>query len=152
VLDADALRGAPEGLRGASVLTPHAGEFARVFGAVGVDKVAAVRAAAVRVGAVVLLKGADTVVAAPDGRVAINTNAPAWLATAGAGDVLAGVIAGFLAQGMGDWEAACAGAWVHGAAAARVGPGLVAEDLLGAFAGVLQDVGAQGAAGKKSIF
>ena len=135
VVDADGLTasaGAPEALRGATVLTPHGGEFARVFGAPGGDRVAAVRAAAAQSGAVVLLKGADTIIAAPDGRVAINDTAPAWLATAGSGDVLAGAIAGLLAQGMAPWEASCAAVWLHGAAARNVGPGLVADDLVGA--------------------
>ena len=132
VVDADALSicaGAPDRLRGATVLTPHAGEFARVFGPPGADRLAAARAAALRTGAVVLLTGADTIVAAPDGRAVVNDNAPPWLATAGAGDVLAGIIAALLGQGMPAWEAACAASWLHGAAATRAGPGLIAEDL-----------------------
>lgn len=133
VADADALgacAGQPDALRGAAVLTPHEGEFTRLFGPPGPDKLAATRSAAHSIGSVVLLKGADTVVAAPDGRAVVNSNAPPWLATAGAGDVLAGITGALLAQGMPAWEAACAAAWLHGHAAAQHGPGLIAEDLI----------------------
>jgi hydroxyethylthiazole kinase-like uncharacterized protein yjeF len=151
VLDADALTAlARDGglvamLHGDCVLTPHGGEFARLFPDIAArlaaqprtgpaySKVDATREAAVRAGCVVLFKGADTVVASPDGRCAVNSaaydRAAPWLATAGAGDVLAGLIAGLLAQRMSAFDAAACGAWLHGDAAARFGPGLIAEDL-----------------------
>ena len=120
---------APERLKGAAVITPHGGEFKRVFGAPGSDEIAAVRAAAQRIDAVVVLKGATTLVAAPDGRVAINTHATSALGTAGSGDTLTGIIAALLAAGMEPWDAACAGVWLHGEAGLQAGPWLVAEDL-----------------------
>jgi hydroxyethylthiazole kinase-like uncharacterized protein yjeF len=145
VLDADALTSFaddPASLRDALkarpktnvVMTPHEGEFTSLFSDITeVSKVNSkyrkAQAAASWIGGIVLYKGADTVVAAPDGRAAIADNAPAWLATAGSGDVLAGMIGGLLAQGMLAFEAACAAAWLHGEAGNEAGPGLISEDL-----------------------
>ncbi|MFZ0606728.1 MAG: NAD(P)H-hydrate dehydratase, partial [Xanthobacteraceae bacterium] len=145
VLDADAMTSfaeAPQRLAEAlkaragraTVMTPHEGEFTRYFGSldekakVG-SKLERARLAASLTSATVVLKGADTVVAAADGRASIAGNAPAYLATAGAGDVLTGIIAGLLAQRMPAFEAASAAVWLHGQAASAFGPGLIAEDL-----------------------
>ncbi|WP_299963259.1 NAD(P)H-hydrate dehydratase [uncultured Roseobacter sp.] len=158
VLDADALtllaqEAAPE-VNGACVLTPHAGEFARLFPDIAArleappesgpaySKVDAARAAAVRAGAVVLLKGRATVIADPGGACILQSgdDATAWLATAGAGDVLAGLICGLLARGMTPFAAAATGAWLHSAAARVVGPGLIAEDLPDAMGAVFREL------------
>jgi hydroxyethylthiazole kinase-like uncharacterized protein yjeF len=150
VVDADALtsfRYDPEDLFACldrdDVLTPHPGEFERVFPgllAKSPERIAAAREAARRAGAVVLLKGPDTVVAAPDGRAAVLLNGAPWLATAGSGDVLAGFIGGLIAQGMESFEAACAGAWIHAACGAGHGPGLIAEDIPGLAPAILAEL------------
>jgi NAD(P)H-hydrate epimerase len=139
VLDADALTsfaGDPgpffDMLSPSAVLTPHEGEFGRLFPgllACSLSRIEAVRTAAATAGCIVLLKGPDTAIAEPNGRVCISTNAPPTLATAGSGDVLAGFIAGLLAQGMDPFKAAAAAAWLHGEAANLFGPGLISEDL-----------------------
>ncbi len=163
VLDADALTllaADPDlmsGLHDTCILTPHAGEFARLFPDIAarraavagegdaLAKAAAARAAAERAGAVVLLKGADTVIATPDGQVAIHAAAGAmaapWLATAGAGDVLSGFIAGLLGRGLAPFAAAKAGAWLHAECARQFGPGLIAEDLPDMLPRVLRGLG-----------
>jgi hydroxyethylthiazole kinase-like uncharacterized protein yjeF len=140
IADADALtacKNAPEKLSGTTIITPHEGEFTRVFGPIGPDKLTRVREAARQTGAVTLLKGPDTIIASPDGRAAINNNAPPWLATGGTGDVLSGIIAALLAQNMPPFEATCAAVWYHGAAASKAGPGMIAEDLPGQLPGVM---------------
>jgi NAD(P)H-hydrate epimerase len=148
VLDADAITvfgSAPADLfsaiQGPALLTPHEGEFRRLFPDLTAvpAKVERARQAAHRSGATVLLKGPDTVIASPDGRAVINVHASPGLATAGAGDVLAGIAVGLLAQGLSPFAAAAAAAWLHGDCALRFGrPGLIAEDLVGQIPDALQ--------------
>jgi NAD(P)H-hydrate epimerase len=130
--------------KGQVVLTPHEGEFARLFkrskDKTQKAKINDVVEAAKQSGAVVLLKGAETVIASPDGKFVVNENAPATLATAGSGDVLAGIITGLLAQRMDSFDAACAGAWIHAEAANLFGKGLIAEDLPNLVAQVLNKI------------
>jgi hydroxyethylthiazole kinase-like uncharacterized protein yjeF len=133
VLDADACRllGDPARLRGQdAVLTPHEGEFRQLFGKLAGSKPEQALAAAAACDGVVVFKGPDTLVAAPDGRLGFAPPAPAWLATAGSGDVLAGVIAALRARGMPAFEAACAAVWLHGRAAERAGPTMISDDLV----------------------
>lgn len=147
VLDADALTvfsgqaaALFEALNDHCVLTPHEGEFTRLFGELPGTRVDRAVTASHMAGAVVVLKGAKTVIAHPDGRVAVNDHASPLLATAGSGDVLAGMILGLLAQGMPVFEAACAAVWIHGEAALRFGPGLVAPDIVEQIPGILREL------------
>jgi len=149
VLDADAitLLACDASLRGKlanTILTPHEGEYLALASALRLDTTAdkptRAMVLAQRLGAIVLLKGADTCIATPDGACIRNDNGPVWLATGGTGDVLAGMITGLVAQGMPLFDAACAGAWIHGAAAQTFGPGMIAEDLLIEIPATLQSI------------
>ena len=133
VIDADGIThlGDPERLKGQdAIITPHEGEFRKLFGDIGGSKPARALEAARRSGAVVVYKGDDTLVASPDVLIGFRPPAPAWLASAGTGDVLSGVIAALRARGMAGFEAACAAAWLHGRAAEFAGPNMIADDLL----------------------
>jgi hydroxyethylthiazole kinase-like uncharacterized protein yjeF len=135
VIDADAIShlGDPARLKGQdAVITPHEGEFRRFFPDIGGSKSERALEAARRSGAVVVYKGGDTLVASPEGRLAFRPPAPAWLASAGTGDVLAGMIAAMRARGMAAFEAACAAVWLHGTAARIAGPQMIADDLAAA--------------------
>lgn len=135
VIDADAIThmGDPGRLRGQdAVITPHEGEFRKLFGDLPGTKSGQALEAARRSGAIVVYKGADTLVASPDGRLGFRPPAPGWLASAGTGDVLSGMIAALRARGMPAFEAACAGVWLHGRAAVLAGPHMIADDLVAA--------------------
>lgn len=140
VIDGDAIGhlGEPERLRGQdAILTPHEGEFRRLFGEIGETKPERAMEAARRSGAVVVYKGAETIIAAPDGRLGFAPPAPAWLATAGTGDVLAGMVAALRARGLPAFEAGCAAVWLHGRAAEAAGPHMIADDLAAAIPAAL---------------
>lgn len=143
VIDADAIGhiGEPERLRGHdAIITPHDGEFAKLFPGLEGDKPTRTLAAAAATRAVVVYKGPDTLIAAPDGRLAFAPPAPPWLATAGTGDVLAGMIAALRARGLLSFDAACAAVWLHGRAAEQAGPGMIADDLVRAIPRVITDL------------
>ena len=140
VLDADAIRLWPELHNREFVVTPHEGEFSRYFGTFEGDAADRAVQAAERSGAVIVLKRPNTMIACPNGRVVENKTASRYLAKAGSGDVLAGLIAGLVAQGMTTFEAACAGVWIHGAASERIGPGLVPQDMFQEIRPILRDL------------
>lgn len=140
VIDADALLAKPEVLNEKTVITPHEGEFSRMFPELKGSRAERAQAAARQTGAIVVLKGAQTLISHPDGRLIENDHASAYLASAGAGDVLAGMITGLLAQGVPAFEAASASVWIHGDCALRFGAGLVASDLIDLIPAVLKEV------------
>ena len=140
VLDADGLQELPDALSDNYILTPHEGEFAKAFPDIEGSRVEKATKASKQLGAVVLLKGEETVIVHPDGRIVVNNHASSYLATAGSGDVLAGMIVGLVAQGMPAFEACCAAVWIHGEAAIRFGVGLVASDIPEIIPEILQDL------------
>jgi len=140
VLDADAIRLCGQLGHETQIITPHEGEFERYFGPLNTDPAARAQELAQSKQVTVVLKGPETLVAAPDGRISINSQASPYLAKAGTGDVLAGLIAGLVAQGMPAFEAASAAVWLHGAASLRIGPGLIPQDLIGELRGLLTDL------------
>jgi hydroxyethylthiazole kinase-like uncharacterized protein yjeF len=143
IIDADAIGavGDPDRLVGHdAILTPHEGEFVKLFGHLSGSKAERALAAAKASRSIIVYKGPDTLVAAPDGRIGFAPPAPAWLASAGTGDVLAGIIAAFRARGMGSFEAACAAVWLHGRAAERAGPSMIADDLITALPATLAEL------------
>ncbi|GJL84915.1 MAG: hypothetical protein DHS20C02_06900 [Micavibrio sp.] len=140
VLDADALQNLPKRLEENYILTPHEGEFTHAFPDIKGSKLMRAQQAAQEINAIIVLKGHDTIIAHPEGRVVINDNAPETLATAGTGDVFAGMITGLVAGGIEPFWASCAAAWIHGEAARRFGVGLVASDLPDIIPDVLRDL------------
>lgn len=140
ILDADAIRLCAELSHPFRIITPHFAEFERYFGSAGVSPSKAAQDVASAQGITVVLKGPTTWIAAPDGRLAESQHASPYLAKAGTGDVLAGLIAGLVAQGMPAFEAACAGVWLHGDASLRIGPGLIPQDLIAELRPVLKDL------------
>lgn len=140
VLDADAIRLVDQLPSKSSVVTPHEGEFVRFLGPLGSDRIASTAQAAEKHQCVVLLKGARSLICSPEGHVVENRTASPYLAKAGTGDVLAGLIAGLIAQGMPRFEATCAAVWIHGRASERIGPGLVPQDLFQEIGPVLREI------------
>lgn len=126
-------------LEGESILTPHEGEFSKVFGDITGSREDAVLEACQKTGAVIVLKGFETVIASPDGSLVVNNNASPYLAKAGTGDVLAGIITGLVAQGMQPFDACCAAVWIHGKASIEIGAGLIAGDIISTIPALLKE-------------
>ncbi len=140
VLDADAIRLCSEVAHARKIITPHEGEYERYIGPLSGDRTETARDASRETRSVIVLKGPQTIIAAPDGRVCMNTTASPYLAKAGTGDVLAGMITGLVAQGMPDFDASCSAVWLHGEASVRIGPGLVPQDLIAALPALMGEI------------